>query len=375
MKHLINILFFLPFSAFSQLEFNSKELELGVINEAFEIGGDIVLKNGSTKKIYLLRADAERGLKVFASKKTLLPNDTCLLVISFIPESEGRFNKRIKLVSSDRDTPYALDMSGDLKRKLKNDQQACYYFGSKKRNSTISKESIVVVKENEMVRDNSNQIPDHSIPPRSTHTNSINKDKDSLIVIGSDEELSLLHYKPNNIVFLVDVSSSMKDSLKLPVLKEASKILIKALRDIDNITLITYADSVKVLAESIKGSDKSQLNEWIDNLYAQGYTKGRKAIYKAREIAERHFIKEGNNQVFLITDGLFYFYDKDKEEWKRKNADKRIIISTVGLGNDKAALKNLKEIAEAGEGSFIRIKKKHGSEEQLLDEVKLRSKR
>lgn len=363
----------------AQLLYNEVELRLGEIKEAFEISGDIVLKNTADKKIFLLRADAEKGLKIFASKKTLLPGDTCLLILSFIPENAGKFKKKISLVTSDQAKPYFMEMSGDLKEKLKNDQQACFYFGSRSKKNLKIKEGPIVIAEPKTPRDNSNKIPDEPYRPvisfSETPSDSVLPPNGNPVLIERAGELSLIQYKPNNIVFLVDVSSSMKDSAKLPVMKEALYVLINALRDIDRISFITYADTVTVLKESLKGSDKKEMKTLVASLSARGYTKGRKAILKAREVAEKHFIEEGNNQIFLATDGVFYFYEKDKEMWKSKNMSKKVVMTTVAFGNDKVALKNLKEIAEAGEGSFIRIKKKKENEEELLNEVKLRSKR
>ena len=379
MKRLFLSLIFSSTLCSAQLRFNENELQLGEIKEAYEISGDIVLRNTADKKIFLLRADAEKGLKVFASKKTLQPGDTALLILTFVPESAGKFKKKISLVTSDQAKPYQMEMSGDLKEKLKNDQQACFYFGSRSKKNVKIKEGPIVIEEPAKSRDNSNKIPDKPYRPvitfSETPSDSVLPDPRHPVIVQKAGELSVLHYKPNNIVFLVDVSSSMKDSAKLPLMKEALFVLIDALRDMDRISFITYADTVTVLKESMKGSDKKEMKALVASFKGQGYTKGRKAILKAREVSEKHFIEEGNNQIFLATDGMFYFYAKDKENWKLKNESKRVVMTTVAFGNDNAALKNLKEIADAGEGSFIRIKKKHGSEEELLNEVKLRSKR
>ena len=77
----------------------------------------------------------------------------------------------------------------------------------------------------------------------------------------------------------------------------------------------------------------------------------------------------------MATDGKFRFYSDDQKTWTEKQMDKKIVLSTVAFGNDRDAMKNLKEIADKGEGSFIHIKKRHGSENKLLEEVKTRSKR
>ena len=349
-----------------------QNIDLGTIPEASEIKGDVILKNRSLKKIFLMRADADNGVKVYTSKKTLLPEDTCLIIISFVPEASGRFKKRIGLVSSDKATPYDINLSGTLTKLKQNDKTACYYFGARKNSSAPVSEQPVVANDPKPPRDNSNRLPDSTppanpvLPPSEVTTPASAQ---------NPKELSLLDYKPNNILFLVDVSGSMKDSLKLPLMKEALHTLIEAVRDIDRITFVTYADSIKIISEGISGADKGTLHQSVNALRSKGQTKGNKAILFSQQLAQKHFITGGNNQIFLSTDGKFRFYPDDVKTWKTRQAAGKIVLSTVAFGNDREAMKNLKEIAANGEGSFIHIKRRSGSTEKLLDEVKARSKR
>lgn len=368
---LLFILFFC--SANAQLSFLNKDTDLGTIAEAYEIKGDVIIKNESDKKIFLLRADADKDLKVFASKKTLQVGDTCLLVISFIPNQSGKFKKKISLVASNQGQPYELTLSGSIAKVKADDKLACFYFGNRKNSNVKIKDEPIVVNDSKEPRDNTNKIPD------SNNSSTISSIPQSTIINPpssiNNNELSLLEYKPNNILFLVDVSSSMKDSLKLPVMKKALHVLIDAVRDIDRITFVTYADSVKIIKENISGSEKTTLHNLVNNLKARGLTKGNKAILFSQGVAQKHFIAEGNNQLFLATDGKFRFYPDDQKKWNANQANKKIILSTVAFGNDKEAMHNLKEIAEIGEGSFIHIKNKTSDEEKLLNEIKKRSKR
>lgn len=368
MKNIL-LAFLFPLFCSSQIAFE-QNIDLGIILEASEIKGDVILKNQSAKKIFLMRADADNGVKVYTSKKTLLPEDTCLIVISFVPESNGRFKKRIGLVTSDKATPYDINLSGTLSKLKKNDLTACYYFGARKNNNILPSTEPIVVNEPEKPRDNSNRLPDAT--PQFTSP-VIPKEKPEPPV-ESSTELSINEYKPNNILFLVDVSGSMRDSLKLPLMKEALHTLIDAVRDVDRITFVTYADSIKVIADGLKGSDKQSLHRLVDGLKSKGLTKGNKAILFSQQLAQTHFIAQGNNQIFLSTDGKFRFYPDDVKTWKERQINGRIVMSTVAFGNDRDAIRNLKEIANNGEGSFIHIKKRNGAHEKLLDEVKKRSK-
>jgi Mg-chelatase subunit ChlD len=359
--------------AYSQLEYDGQGLQLGTIAEAAEIKGDLVLKNGSGKKVYLLRADADREVKVYAAKKTLQPGDTTLLVISFKPESSGKFKKKIRLVASDRAEPYELELSGSILKVKRDDLTACYYFGQR-RSPVRPVEEPIVVNEPPRQRDNSNRMPDPAQPQQPVQPVSPSK-KEEPPQKENSPELSRLEYRPNNILFLVDVSGSMKDSMKLPLMKEALHVLIDAVRDIDRISFVTYADSVKVISEGISGADKESLHRMVNGLKAHGLTRGNKAILFSQQLAQKHFITEGNNQVFLSTDGKFRFYPDDVKKWKERQANGRIVLSTVAFGNDREAMRNLKEIANNGEGSFIHIKKRNGAQEKLLEEIKERSRR
>ncbi|MEI8135795.1 MAG: VWA domain-containing protein [Bacteroidota bacterium] len=367
-------LFFLfsCYLSFSQLTFNNQVTDLGNITEAFEIKGDVLVKNNTDKKVFLMRADADKGIKVYTSKKTLQPNDTCLIIISFLPESSGKFKKKINLISSENNLPYELIVSGNLLKLKTDDKTSCFYFGNRKNISVKTSTTAIAIKDNNDKKDNSNKIPDNSSKPVIDTV----LEKPAVIIKEADtNELSLIEYKPNNILFLVDVSSSMKDSLKLPLMKVALHTLIDAVREVDVITLVTYADSVKIIKEGVKGSDKKELHKLVDELKAKGLTKGNKAILFSQQLAQKHFIPEGNNQIIMATDGKFRFYSEDYSLWNQKQLDKKIVLSTVAFGIDKEAMKNLKEIAEKGEGSYIHIKKRHGSEDKLLEEIKSRSKK
>lgn len=363
-------------SMYSQLSFSEQNIDLGNIPEAYEIKGDLIIKNTSNKKVFLMRADAEQGVKVHTSKRTLQPEDTCLLVISFVPEEKGKFSKKIDLVSSDQAKPYQVNLSGVLQKLNTNNKMACYYFGRQKNNPVDIKEEPLVVTDTNKHRDVSNKIPGSS-PIAKSEPKSKPAYNDQKVKPKEDHntasQLPEDQYKPNNILFLVDVSSSMRDSLKLPVLKSALNTLIQSMRDIDSLTFVTYADTIKVINEAIPGTGKEELSGTVGALKAKGMTKGRKAILFSQALAQKHFIEGGNNQIIILTDGKFRFEKDDYSLWLSRQKNKEIVMTTVAFGDDKEALRNLKEIARKGKGSFIHIRKETGYEQKLLEEVKERS--
>lgn len=359
--------------------------DIGVQEAIYKVKADYIITNHQAKNLYLLRADAEKGVTIHTSKKTLKPNDTALIVVEFIPKNTGKFNEAINVITSADDLPFKLSLSGNIKSIKTDDKTACFYFKKPNTAGVKTIESIVVV-ENNKPRDNSNKIPDNSSeypihtatitttktttvathvekPITTSETTLIEKPKDYTLL---DETL----YKPNNIIFLVDVSSSMSDTSKLKVMQNALHYLISVLRPTDKISFITYADTVKLLRDGVSGNNKADLNTVVSKLKARGGTKGKKAILYGLDLALKNYIPNGNNQLLLATDGKFRFYSEDQQTYSQKRGDKLIKLTTIAFGNDKDAIKNLKEIAEIGNGNFIHIKNRHKAQEQLLNEIK-----
>lgn len=345
--------------------------DIGVQENIYKIKADYIIQNNQAKNLYLLRADALKGITIRAAKKTIKPGDTTLIVVEFIPQQTGKFNEAINLVTSADGNPFKMTLSGTIKSIKTDDKTACFYF-KKPNNAGVKTTEPIVVTEPTKPRDTSNKMPDNTtntvidnpVIPVKPSEPAKTKNPNEL-----DEDL----YKPNNIIFLVDVSSSMKDTNKLKVMQFALHHLIDVLRPTDKVTFITYADSVKILREGLSGKDKQELNEVVDRLKAKGLTKGNKAILFSLDVALKNYISNGNNQIILATDGKFRFYPDDQKLYLSKQGDKQVKLSTMAFGNDKDAMKNLKDIAEIGKGNFIHIKSRAKAKEQLLDEIKQNS--
>ena len=184
-------------------------------------------------------------------------------------------------------------------------------------------------------------------------------------------------YKPNNIVFLIDISGSMKDPEKLPLLKQSMVKLMEPIRPIDKITIVTYGTVVRIAVPAVSGNEKKRVLELIDTLKASGLTAGSKGIQTAYTIAKEQFIAEGNNQVILATDGSFRVNVKDRKmiEQSSKNPNQTTILTIIGFSCNPDALKMLGELTKQGAGSLIQVNNSKQAENALLDEIKNRSKR
>ncbi|QWT21809.1 VWA domain-containing protein [Bacillus sp. NP157] len=176
----------------------------------------------------------------------------------------------------------------------------------------------------------------------------------------------------SNLVFLVDVSGSMDEPAKLPLLKASLKQIVPQLRAQDRISLVTYAGSTCVALRSTPGDQHAKINAAIDALGAGGSTNGAAGIDLAYAQAAKGFIKGGVNRVILATDGDFNVGTVGVEALKDRIADKRrsgIALTTLGFGegnyNDEMAV----TLADVGNGSHHYIDSLEEGRRVLVDEM------
>ena len=133
--------------------------------------------------------------------------------------------------------------------------------------------------------------------------------------------------------------------------------LIKPLRDIDRVSIVTYATGTEVKLTSIPASNKEEIIKIIEELRAGGSTAGKKGIKKAYQVADDAFIADGNNQIFIATDGAFDIRDQEKKLLKniKQKAEKGISLSVIGIKNKEWTVRNMELLAKKGNGSYISI--------------------
>jgi len=188
-----------------------------------------------------------------------------------------------------------------------------------------------------------------------------------------DLVLPLSKFKPNNLVFLVDVSTSMKHNGKLDLLKVAMINLVDVLRDVDRFTLISYATDAGVILKTESNLDKEACKSAIKGLTAGGKTEGTKAINRAGQAAMDFYLEDGNNQIILATDGAFNEGAAKAQKLSAKYKKKGVVTSVVGIKCGKYTTKEMKELAEKGGGNFVALNGIEDADEKLLEEVKMRS--
>lgn len=164
--------------------------------------------------------------------------------------------------------------------------------------------------------------------------------------------------KPSNLVFLVDVSGSMEDPNKLPLVKSSLKMLLKELKKEDRISLVTYAGNAGLVLPSTSCSETETIEEAIDNLNAGGSTAGGQGIVLAYKVAKEHLIKGGNNRVILATDGDFNVGVSSTSELVSLIEEKRkddIYITICGFGTGNYKDGRMEEISNIGNGNYFYI--------------------
>ncbi len=163
---------------------------------------------------------------------------------------------------------------------------------------------------------------------------------------------------PSNLVFLIDVSGSMSDANKLPMLKSAFKLLVNQLRDEDKVSIVVYAGAAGVVLKPTSGSNKTKIIEALEHLEAGGSTAGGEGIELAYKIAEKNFNKEGNNRVILATDGDFNVGDSSDDDMEELIKEKRksgIFLTALGFGMGNYKDSKLEILADKGNGNHAYI--------------------
>jgi Ca-activated chloride channel homolog len=163
---------------------------------------------------------------------------------------------------------------------------------------------------------------------------------------------------PGNLVFLIDVSGSMNQPDKLPLVKSAFRMLVKQLRPEDRVSIVVYAGNAGLVLPSTSGRHKGEILSAIDRLEAGGSTAGGEGLRLAYDVARENFRKDGNNRVILATDGDFNVGISSTSELVRfieERRDEGIFLSILGFGTDNLKDDRMQQLADKGNGAHYYI--------------------
>lgn len=176
---------------------------------------------------------------------------------------------------------------------------------------------------------------------------------------------------PTNLVFLIDVSGSMADPNKLPLLKSSFKLLIQQLREQDRVAIVVYAGAAGLVLPSTSGREKKTITEALENLEAGGSTAGGAGIKLAYSIAKQNFKEHGNNRVVLATDGDFNVGESSDGGMERLIEEKRkdgIFLTVLGFGMGNYKDSKMEVLADKGNGNYFYIDSMLEAQKALVSE-------
>ena len=160
---------------------------------------------------------------------------------------------------------------------------------------------------------------------------------------------------PSNLVFLLDVSGSMMPPERLPLVKQAMRLLVEKLTENDRVAIVVYAGGPGLALPSTTGDHKEQILEALENLQAGGSTNGAEGIQLAYQIAADNFIKGGVNRVILATDGDFNVGVTNQGDLIRlieEKAKSGVFLSVLGAGTDNLKDSTMQKLADKGNGNY-----------------------
>ncbi len=198
-------------------------------------------------------------------------------------------------------------------------------------------------------------------------------DKTQLLMVGiKAKDIDMSQRKPSNLVFLVDVSGSMEGDDRLGLVQKSFKMLTEELNQDDRISLVTYASGNKVVFEGLSGANKTEIRDYVENLFAGGGTNGSAGIQTAYEIAEKYFIEGGNNRIILATDGDLNIGITDEGSLTRLvqgKAKSGVFLSVLGFGWGNISDSRMEALADNGNGNYNYIDSMNEAKKVLIDEM------
>ncbi len=194
-----------------------------------------------------------------------------------------------------------------------------------------------------------------------------------LLQIGlKTQEIDFSEAPDSNLVFLLDVSGSMYTDDKLSLLQKALRMLVQELGGKDTVSIVTYAGEDCVVLEGESGSHQEEIIAAVSALEAGGSTNGADGIETAYELAERYFIKGGNNRVILATDGDLNVGPSSESELDALIKEKKasgVYLTVLGFGTGNIKDNKMETLADHGNGNYAYIDSVGEAKKVLVEQM------
>ena len=219
-------------------------------------------------------------------------------------------------------------------------------------------------------------VPKDRKTPFATYTSVVDspwKAGNKLIHIGiQGYQLAASEIPQSNLVFLLDVSGSMDEPSKLPLVKQSMSLLLDTLKPDDTISIVVYAGAAGTVLEPTKAKEKSKILATLNNLQAGGSTAGAEGIALAYQLAEANFNAKGVNRIILATDGDFNVGqtgDEALQDFVERKRDKGIYLSVLGFGQGNYQDEMMQTLAQNGNGTAAYIDTLSEAQKVLVTEA------
>jgi len=219
-------------------------------------------------------------------------------------------------------------------------------------------------------------LPKDRKTPFTTYTSVMDspwKAGNKLIHIGiQGYQLAASEIPQSNLVFLLDVSGSMDEPSKLPLVKQSMSLLLDTLKPDDTISIVVYAGAAGTVLEPTKAKEKSKILAALNNLQAGGSTAGAEGIALAYQLAEANFNAKGVNRIILATDGDFNVGqtgDEALQDFVERKRDKGIYLSVLGFGQGNYKDAMMQTLAQNGNGTAAYIDTLSEAQKVLVTEA------
>ncbi len=431
LKHFLIILFvFLSANLFGQIEILPGTLDYGTTTPETQWVIDVHITNKGPKKDFLLRHTFSHEYEVLFTSKSILPDSSIVMRVKFSPRMKESYREKIELYFASMSEPIILPVNANVDYLNPDDHIPCPNFSrlaadcckdnffmvevvDAATGEPIDRSEVKISERNisrmKLQTMNDGKVS-HSIPIgyygiEATHPDYFSSGLMSYInhrnayfkielerknvelppmiestvdtmqveVVGEIQLMPDEDFRPNNVVYLLDISSSMLQGDKLELMKSSLIQMSKALRKQDKITLISYAADAKIILETTTGDQQAVIRSIVEGMHADGSTSGASGFSKSYEVLKREFLDEGNNQLIVITDGIFQPEDQKRiNKLVRKSVKKNFTTSIVGIQCAFFAKSKLTEVSTLGKGSFLLIEQKEDLN-VLIEELKRRS--
>jgi Mg-chelatase subunit ChlD len=427
---LLGVLLFFNYTVHAQIAANPARITFGDVTKESDKVVDIIISNNTSKSDFLLRSDFSNEFEVKFSTKTLEAGGQLVVRIQFNPRAKGKFSEVAKLYFASMNEPIQIPISANVLYVNVNGNTPCPDFSIRAADCCASNFFLVEVYDKstgkpineadfrmeedgfiqlKLKTNNDGKVSrevrigfydlivskkGYKKESKQSYVNNANsrfifyleRDENYVepeveITQQPEEEIirdtsafSVDQFKPNNVVFLLDISGSMGVGDKLSLMKLSLIELLGILRPVDRLAIVSYANEAKVIQPTATGTSKESIIIAVNDLKTGGKTSGAKGFKKSYTMLKKSKIEKGNNQLIVITDGAFAVEDqKSIRKLVLKAAKAGYTTSVVAIKPNAFAKDNLSLVSKDGNGSFLQIENPDNAKAILVEEIKKKS--